>query len=457
MKHIFLPFIYSSFCLTLYSQAQLTNTGSIKINSGTSISFFGDFVNNGTWVDSGQAVSMSGIVAQSIGGSSVTTFNNLTINNSHAGGVTLSQVANVQGALTLNAGLLHTTSTNIIQLTNAATTTGASNTSFVSGPIRKTGNQAFIFPVGKISSYAPISISAPLINTDQFTAEYFQTNPNPLYNVDSKDPLLDTVSTCEYWILDRTTGTSNVKVTLSWNTWSCTVYDLIDLRVARWNGSIWKDHGNGGTTGDTTAGTIITPEEVTEFSPFTLAQVNTNALAVNLMGINGQCQGKNAVLAWTTATEKNNVSFTVESSQDGKNWLPKTTIPGAGNSSYTLHYSYTDTHLRYGTTYYRLKQTDANGNFSYSDLISLKNCDPNLVPFDLIAYPNPSRGIYNLLLSGDSGQVSGFDVINILGEKIYYSKNHQAVLDLTDKSNGIYFIRYYSDQKTIIKKIIIED
>lgn len=457
MKNIFLQIIYSSFCLTLYSQAQFTNTGSIKINSGTSVSFFGDFINNGTWIDSGLVVNMSGTVAQSIGGSSVTTFNNLTINNSNVAGVSLAQVANVRGALTMNAGLLHTTAINIIQLNNGTTTTGATNTSFVSGPIRKTGNQAFIFPVGKISSYAPIAISSPSIITDQFTAEYFQTNPDPLYDVDSKDPVLDTVSTCEYWILDRTAGTANVNVTLSWNTWSCKVYDLIDLRVARWNGTLWKDHGNGGTTGDTMAGTIVTPEAVTAFSPFTLAQTNTNALAINLIGMSGQCQGKNALLNWSTASERKNEYFTVESSPDGRIWQPEKNIPGAGNSSNTKYYSYTDTHVFYGTTYYRLKQTDADGLSSYSEIIKLKNCNPDLIPFDFIVYPNPNKGNFNLLLSGDYGQVTSLEVVNILGESIYLSKVPQTVIDLSSAPKGIYFIRFNSNLKPVIRKMIIED
>jgi hypothetical protein len=74
------------------------------------------------------------------------TMNKLTIDNS--AGVTLSQADSISGVLTLTDGLLTTTTTNLITLNNSATVTGASNASFVNGPIKKTGNQAFIFPVG---------------------------------------------------------------------------------------------------------------------------------------------------------------------------------------------------------------------------------------------------------------------------------------------------------------------
>lgn len=455
MKTIIQNIIYSLLCLSLNSQAQFTNTGNIKINPGTYISFFGDLINNGTWMDTGLVVSFSGTLAQSIGGSSVTTFNNLTIKNTHTSGVTLAQAANVKGALTLNTGLLHTSSTNIIELLNNAASSGASNTSFVSGPIRKMGNQFFIFPVGKNSSFAPIAISAPAANTDRFTAEYMQSNPNPLYPVKSRDLVLDTVSTCEYWLLDRTTGISNVNVTLSWNTWSCKVKDLLDLRVARWNGTLWKDQGNGGTTGDTIAGTVITGSVVTAFSPFTLAANSTNALAIHLIGITGQCLGKNNVLSWTTASEKNNDYFTVESSPDGMTWSTKKILAGAINSASSLHYSYTDPQLYNGINYYRLRQTDINGKYSYSPVIDIKSCNRNNAFIDAIAYPNPNHGVFQLLITGNYTPLHTIEILNLMGETIYTSRTLQSTIDLSAQVSGVYFIRINSDQKILTRKIII--
>lgn len=55
---------------------------------------------------------------------------------------------------------------------------GASNSSFVSGPIKKVGNSTFKFPVGKNSSQNTIEISAPSNSTDAFIAEYFASNQN---------------------------------------------------------------------------------------------------------------------------------------------------------------------------------------------------------------------------------------------------------------------------------------
>src|SRR3989344_3689005 len=219
--------------------------------------FFGNVTNNGTLTDSGTVVTFFSPSAQTIDGSSVTTFNNLTLNNASVSGITLGQAMNVRGILVFTDGYLVTTATNILGLTGTASVSGASNNSFVSGPAFKTGDQPFVFPVGKNVVYAPIAISAPVLTTDVFTAECFQTDPDALYSVISLEAGLDHVSQCEYWMLDRTTGSSDVTVELSWDTRSCGVTNMADLRVARWDGTQWTNKGNGGTTGTLAAGTVV--------------------------------------------------------------------------------------------------------------------------------------------------------------------------------------------------------
>ncbi|PKR80526.1 hypothetical protein CW751_09125 [Brumimicrobium salinarum] len=76
---------------------------------------------------------------------------------------------------------------------------------------------------------------------------------------------------------------------------------------------------------------------------------------------------KNQVdLNWSTASEKNNDFFTLEKSTNGKDWELLKTLNGAGNSTHTLKYRWTDQSPYSGISYYRLKQTDFDGKFSYS-------------------------------------------------------------------------------------------
>ncbi|MBL0259266.1 MAG: hypothetical protein IPQ03_17730 [Bacteroidetes bacterium] len=102
-------------------------------------------------------------------------------------------------------GRIYSSSLNTLEFGNTSTSTGATDSGYVDGPVSKTGNQAFEFPVGKNGRFRPIEISAPPLATDQFTAEYISEDPNQYYDVTRHDPSIDHVSRCEYWNL-RTAG-----------------------------------------------------------------------------------------------------------------------------------------------------------------------------------------------------------------------------------------------------------
>lgn len=78
-------------------------------------------------------------------------------------------------------------------------------------------------------------------------------------------------------------------------------------------------------------------------------------------------------LFWSTASENNNDFFTIEKTKDGIAWEIIDKEPGAGNSSNQLYYSSVDENVESIINYYRLKQTDYDGKFKYSDIISIDN------------------------------------------------------------------------------------
>src|SRR6185436_3568977 len=77
-------------------------------------------------------------------------------------------------------------------------------------------------------------------------------------------------------------------------------------------------------------------------------------------------------LSWATATELNNDFFTVERSADGTHFEEVLRKPGAGNSTVTLYYSDFDEMPLHGYSYYRLKQTDYDGHYTYSEIKTVK-------------------------------------------------------------------------------------
>ncbi len=210
-------------------------------------------------------------------------FNKLVMNTT--GNITLQVPITIGSTLTMTNGLLFASATNLVTINDNATTSGASNTSFVYGPVRKIGNEAFTFPTGKGDFYAPISISAPSNTSDHFTAEYFNV-PTP-HNLTLLSLGLHHVSKEEYWALNRTGGLSSVSVTLSYNAGerSGGISNLSDLRVSGWNGLLNLDLANGGTTGNIASGTVRTGSPALLYGDFTLASSSTaNTMVLALIG-----------------------------------------------------------------------------------------------------------------------------------------------------------------------------
>ena len=98
-----------------------------------------------------------------------------------------------------------------------------------------------------------------------------------------------------------------------------------------------------------------------------------SGLPIELLYFNGaECETGNR-LYWSTASENNNDYFTIEKTKDGKEWVSIANMSGAGNSSITLYYYFMDESIERVINYYRLKQTDYDGKFKYSDAISIDN------------------------------------------------------------------------------------
>ena len=183
---------------------------------------------------------------------------------------------------------------------------------------------------------------------------------------------------------------------------------------------------------------------------------NEVPLPIELLSFSANCHNQNIVIKWSTASENNNDYFTVEHSADAANWLLIKTVVGAGNSSTLRNYSFTDSITQNAVSYFRLKQTDFDGKSKYSRVITIRNCKENLALNSLTIYPNPASGIINIFFNGDIGQVRSIEVFNVLGERVYYSGYYQPYIDLTNKSNGIYFVHFNLYKKTITAKIVIE-
>lgn len=168
---------------------------------------------------------------------------------------------------------------------------------------------------------------------------------------------------------------------------------------------------------------------------------------------------------WSTFSEKNNDFFTVERSADGKNFEVLTTVAGAGNSNKKSHYSFEDKHPLAGYNYYRLKQTDFNGDFEYFKIVGVNNAQSKAGLSTSIhindAWPNPFTDHLNISFDADGdGEVEIF-VRNIFGEVVHqtglqlnYGENKYAFDRTESLKPGVYFVTIDSKGKKFTQKVI---
>lgn len=168
------------------------------------------------------------------------------------------------------------------------------------------------------------------------------------------------------------------------------------------------------------------------------ANINT-PLPVELLFFTAySSDGRMIKLEWQTATEVNNDFFTVERSADGDIWNSILTKDGAGNSSNSISYGDLDNAPLSGVSYYRLKQTDFDGAFKYSHVVSVSLSAPSYK-----IYPNPADEL--LTIEGEDLQT--VKIYNTLGQEISTLTpvtqilNGQIQIDISALSPGFYFVR----------------
>ncbi|MCF8297340.1 MAG: T9SS type A sorting domain-containing protein [Saprospiraceae bacterium] len=205
---------------------------------------------------------------------------------------------------------------------------------------------------------------------------------------------------------------------------------------------------------------FITANDLTSFSQFiiTSSDVEGNPLPVELLNFFANCKTQNTVeLNWSTASEINNDFFTIERSQDAENFEIVKTVEGSGNSNEILKYSEIDDSPLNGISYYRLKQTDFNGDYTYSEIVAVENTSDNLSLKIQNIYSNPNS--INFTVSNPNLENLSYELINILGEVLISSKvdyvieKSKIVVNAEGLSHGIYFLKLNSDSQTILKKI----
>ncbi|HEY1045678.1 MAG TPA: T9SS type A sorting domain-containing protein [Bacteroidia bacterium] len=321
---------------------------------------------------------------------------------------------------------------------------------------------AFTFPVGNGSVNAPLSISSYNNRNSQdfFTAQYFDSRNSNAGG--TKASGIDHVSQAEYWDLTRGsagTASTQVIVSLSYNetTRSGQVDNVSQLLIAHWTGTQWENLGrsSGGSSGNATSGVTAASSRSTTYSPFTLGSSSTlNPLPIELLSFTAKANNSNVSLNWSTASELNNDFFSVEKSMDGINWTVIGKVNSIGNTEKITEYALIDANPVTGVQYYRLKQTDINGQFTYSQIVPV-NFSGKVVN-SVVIYPSPANNVLNLEVSASESGQTNITIYNALGTKVMELSGDQRFysIDITSLDAGIYYIEVSQDGNTSKSKVL---
>ena len=176
------------------------------------------------------------------------------------------------------------------------------------------------------------------------------------------------------------------------------------------------------------------------------------SLPMELLYFQVDCYVSNVSLHWETGAELNNDFFLVQRSVDGLIFEDLAHISGSGNTNSSAHYQWTDMDPGNEIRYYRIKQVDFDGQYSYS-IIRVASCEnldisigPN--PTDRYVYIDHHLGKTQLVIRNSIGQI-----VNVRAQ----TTNKDSIrIDMSTLPAGIYFITLGNSEKFKTHKLILK-
>lgn len=301
----------------------------------------------------------------------------------------------ISGKLTFTSGkLIIPGSSNFLAFADNSTITGSGSNSYVIGKVRKIGNDSFMFPVGSLLRYAPVYMSAPSSTAHHFTVEYLSS---PYIDTSSKNYGITRISKLEYWDIARTNGTSQVYLSLSWNTvLNSGVSDSSTLILCHWNSSTnsWESVGGKLHNGSNNKNGIIrSSAKVSSFSPFTFGSGSTkNPLPLKSTSLSAFCNNNLTVIEFSLLSDEPK-QLQLEGSTNGDHWSLIKNIQTSHRPEKTS-YRFTDSsNTTCQERYYRL----VSENKTIEQILFGKAYDQS-IGLALKAFPNPTKDDLTLSL-----------------------------------------------------------
>jgi len=265
-------------------------------------------------------------------------------------------------------------------------------------------------------------------------------------------------------ILTYTSGCSSMSVTIS---------GTLDFQTGKKlylpSGSIINitssgliDPGNGGGNSnliDIGSTTVWNAASGPVGGPRTLSD---GTLPIELLGFRAESCTQGNCLYWSTATETNNAYFTVERAGDDFQFQNISTVIAAGNSNRQQDYNATDANPPHALLYYRLSQTDKDGNTHQAAIVAM---DLSALPEpEMQILPNPNTGDFTLRLYSEKAESAIIQVYQNDGRICYTSSlqleaNAETLLNVSKDAGlkpGLYTIALCKAEHRVNLKMIVQ-
>ncbi len=422
--------------------AKLIIPGSCTNNNGTinnagAISLKGNLTQSGTGAFNATGagvVSFAGSTAQSVQSVSNLDLKNLVVNNN--------------AKLSLNANLTVSNSVNLSN--NSGIELGNFNLNIGNGSVSNYGANSYIItngtgalkttlnvgdnellPVGN-AAYNPIRLVSNAGASDVFSVAVAD-DVKDAGNGGASFPKNAVDNTWN--ISEAVTGGNDVNITLEWDaSQELPLFDRTKSAVMHWNGASWDVAAFAAATSAGGTRWSRTIANRSSFSPFGVADNKLFVpLPVQLIAFTGYNQNAKNILQWATANEVNNLGFELERSTDGREFQKIGFVAGKINSTQTQTYDFVDNQPAQGLNYYRFKQKDTDGRFSFSNVVTIYTKQTQI-----IAYPNPTQDL--VTLSGINIEQQTAKLYTVAGQ----AHDVQIVnnqMDIAHLPSGIYFLK----------------
>ncbi|MES2836569.1 MAG: T9SS type A sorting domain-containing protein [Bacteroidota bacterium] len=503
----------------------IANTGNLYLNSGNVISFTsaaarlnicGDFVHAGTLItnDLGR-VSFVGTVPQTYTNTTTVTtvstltnnsFNFVTINNTAlnptvtvVGNMTIgNMVGHTKGTLQFLSGRLVLSTGNRLTMANrtAAIITGTALDKYVvtSDPtavLRRylaTAGGSYDFPVGNIE------VDSYQLQNLNFASghgiDYIDVNfSNSASLTGGGLPLLEATTIYTYtslldnggsdigignanggvWtVTPNTAGTATYTCTLNANNYTIdaattrtTVLKRVTSPVGSW--TIDGTYASGGLPAAPGTQISAVRSGMVGFSQFAIGKsISIIPLPVKLAELTATCNDDVITVKWSTSSEKAASTFTLEKSNNGREYTEVRVVKAAGTSNVEQYYSAVDSKPFEGTTYYRLKIIDQNGMIDYTKVIeAVSPCVKGNETFYI--FPNPARTEAKVVFTAASAGVAIVKVKNAVGQEVILNKVETVVgentcnLNLNGFATGVYMVSVTMNEETQTGKLVVNN